>query len=116
MLSSYASMILDKQDKDPSIKHHVEYYSGNIPFWVIVEHLTMGNIVTFLYNLDRSYRKNWVRSSGFSINDKWIIPWVETIQFLRNTCAHTARIYGRRFNYNPHISDSIEQNIQPSYD
>src|SRR5699024_10724008 len=52
----------------------------------------------------------------FSINDKWIIPWVETIQFLRNTCAHTARIYGRRFNYNPHISDSIEQNIQPSYD
>lgn len=116
MLSSYASMMLDKQDKDPSIKHHVEYYSGNIPFWVIVEHLTMGNVVTFLYHLNRSYRKNWVRSSGFSINDKWIIPWVETIQFLRNTCAHTARIYGRRFNYNPHISDSIEQNIQPSHD
>lgn len=116
MLSNYASLMLDKQDKDPSIKHHVEYYSGNIPFWVIVEHLTLGNIVTFLYKLDRPYRKNWVRTSGFKIKDEWIIQWVDTIRQLRNTCAHTARIYGRKFNYNPHLTDDIRNNIQPSYD
>lgn len=103
MLSRFSEFIASKQEKDPSIKHHVEYYSGNIPIWVLVEHLTIGDIATFITYLDRKIRKGWVRSLLEDTNDRWIIEWVKTIQFLRNTSAHCSRFYGRKFNYNPTI-------------
>ncbi|EOB3492862.1 Abi family protein [Enterococcus hirae] len=58
MLAHFAEFLESKQDKDPSIRHHVEYYGGQIPVWVLVEHLTLGDIATFVTYLDRSIRKN----------------------------------------------------------
>lgn len=115
MLSDFSDYIGSKQDKDPSIKHHVEYYGGSIPIWVLVEHLTMGNIATFITYLDRSVRKGWVRSFLEDTNDKWIIEWVKTIQFLRNTGAHYSRFYGKRFNYNPTLHPEDVKKLPEKY-
>lgn len=101
VLSNFSEFISSKQDKDSSIKHHLEYYSGNIPIWVLIEHLTLGDIATFVTYLDRSVRKKWIRSFMHNTKDTWIIEWIKVIQFLRNTGAHCSRFYGRRFNYNP---------------
>lgn len=106
MLSQFAEFIESKKTKDPVIKHHVKKYGGNIPIWVLVEQLTMGNITTFVTYLDRSIRKKWVREfiNGISVNgvdDKWIIEWLKTIQILRNYGAHCSRFYGCRLNFTP---------------
>lgn len=105
MLAHFAEFLESKKDKDPSIKHHVECYGGQIPVWVLVEHLTLGDIATFVTYLDRSIRKKWVRYFINDINDKWIIEWIKTIQFLRNSGAHCSRFYGKMFNYNPQFTE-----------
>ncbi|HHA4398169.1 TPA: Abi family protein [Enterococcus hirae] len=104
MLAHFAEFLESKQDKDPSIKHHVEYYGGQIPVWVLVEHLTLGDIATFVTYLDRSIRKKWVKYFISDINDRWIVEWIKTIQFLRNSGAHCSRFYGKMFNYNPQFT------------
>ncbi|EHQ8839839.1 Abi family protein [Enterococcus faecalis] len=105
MLAHFAEFFESKQDKDPSIKHHVEYYGGQIPIWVLVEHLTLGDIATFVTYLDRPIRKKWVDFFMKDIKDKWIIEWIKTIQFLRNSGAHCSRFYGKMFNYNPQFTN-----------
>lgn len=115
MLSSFSEFIHSKQDKDPSIKHHIEYYEGNIPVWVLVEQMTMGNVATFVTYLERSIRKEWVRSFLNDVNDKWVIEWIKTIQFLRNTGAHCSRFYGKRFNYNPTIHKNEKELVELVY-
>lgn len=110
MLSHFAEFLESKQDKDPGVRHHVEYYGGKIPVWVLVEHLTFGDIATFVTYLDRSVRKKWVRYFINGINDKWIIEWIKTIQFLRNSGAHCSRFYGKMLNYNPEFTkEDFEQ-------
>lgn len=104
MLSEFSSILMRKQDKDPSIKHHIINYGGNIPIWTLVEHLTMGNIATFVTNLSRKYRKEWIRKYMPMLKkDALIVEWVRTIQTLRNQAAHYGRFYGYSFPYNPTI-------------
>lgn len=104
MLAHFAEFLESKQDKDSSIQHHVEYYGGKIPVWVLVEHLTFGDVATFVTYIDRSIRKQWTRYFINGINDKWIIEWIKTIQFLRNSGAHCSRFYGKMLNYNPQFT------------
>lgn len=115
MLSGFADLLTSKQEKDPVIKHHLLYYSGQIPMWVLVEFLTLGDIYTLIMYLDREYRKEWVRSTFNNVNDKWIVEWTKTIQLLRNTCAHNARLYGSRPPYNPFIPDYDVQKLPERY-
>lgn len=103
MLSNFVSLLSDKQDKDPSIKHHVQYYCGQIPIWALVEHLTLGQMSTFVTYLSRPLRKEWVEKYVPSASSEMIIGWLNTIRILRNTGAHCSRFYGRYYNYSPKI-------------
>lgn len=106
MLSVFADILESKREKDEIVKHHIDNYGGNIPFWVLAEFLTMGNIHVISTNLKRTYRKNWSDTIfNKKTSEKMLPEWISTIRTLRNSCAHNARFYGSRPTYNPQIID-----------
>ncbi|UJS28886.1 Abi family protein [Macrococcoides canis] len=105
MLSIFAEIITSKIGKDPMIDHHIDKYNGNIPIWVLVEFLTLGNIHRLSTSIDRSYRKEWNKALFKKSKDSILPEWINTIKNLRNMCAHNARLYGSRPIYNPAIID-----------
>ncbi|MGX7024399.1 Abi family protein [Vagococcus hydrophili] len=109
--SKVAEELFKKQEKDVMIKHHVEYYSGHIPIWVMVEHLTIGELSSFITYLDRPIRKKWMDQLSEEIPQRLIIEWVKTIQILRNTGAHCSRFYSKYFNFNPTMLKMDEELI-----
>ncbi|MBC1499423.1 Abi family protein [Listeria weihenstephanensis] len=102
--SYIAKSLFDKQDRDLTIKHHVSFYDGWVPFWVLVEHITFGDLSTILRYLERNVKKTWIDYSFPNNNPSTIIEWLNTIRILRNTAAHCSRFYGSNFTYNPKIN------------
>lgn len=89
--------------REESLKHHLKIYNGNIPFWMLVEHLTLGNISSFVNYLDRSWRKDWI-DEKMKLDDGELIcgprqipEWINSLRILRNVCAHMGRLYTRTF-------------------
>lgn len=111
IISKFAENIIGKSKKELYIQHHIDNYGGHIPFWVLVETLTFGEIIHFYSFLSKGIRKAW-RKEFFKVNvvKESEIEWLKTLQFLRNDCAHDNRLFGRTFNFTPliHINDMIE--------
>lgn len=82
-----------------SIIHHLENRNRTIPFWVIVEELTFGELCTFFEALTEEYRKAWLFGAFNKQESKHLITWFNSCRYMRNTCAHYSRIYGRYFTY-----------------
>lgn len=80
----------------PFVKHHIEYYDGQFPLWVISELFTFGNISYFYSDLKTSDKKSF---SG--ANYKNMISWLRCCADLRNICAHYGRLYYRKFSAMP---------------
>ena len=83
----------------PFIKHHIKEYDGNLPMWVAVEILTMGNISAIYKNLKGSYQKVLARS--YHTGPVQLENWIENLTFTRNHLAHYMRIYDFSFGRTP---------------
>lgn len=111
MLSNFSQMLEKKIGKDLTIDHHIKKYGGNIPIWVLVEHLTLGEFGVFLIKLDRPILKKWTEENIKSSWQKAINEWINTIRILRNSAAHNNRFYGRYFNFSPIIPDEYDDSF-----
>ncbi len=87
--------------KSDSAIHHIKKRNSNIPFWVIVEEATFGELYHFLTTLKPAYRDFWVTNSYKKEYKKHFSSWVRATNFMRNACAHYSRIYGRYFTTSP---------------
>lgn len=112
MISNFAEILHGKIGKDLTIDHHIQKYGGNIPIWVLVEHITLGQFSTFITSIQRKIIKNWVEKYVSSSWQKAIAEWINTIRILRNTAAHNDRFYGRYFTYSPKLPDEISERIE----
>ena len=83
----------------PFIKHHIEEYEGNLPMWVAVEILTMGNISAVYKNLKTTYQKDLAHS--YQTGPTQLMSWIENLTFTRNHLAHYMRIYDFNFGRTP---------------
>lgn len=111
MLSNFCQDIYDKQETDPSIMHHVIHYDGNIPMWVLFEHLTFGQVGTFVKYLDNTPLKLWTSNNLKWVRSNDVKTWIDTIRIIRNTVAHSSRIYGSYFNYSPSLRDEDKSDV-----
>lgn len=105
VISFIAKSLHDKQSRELSIAHHIKHYGGYIPFWVLVENITFGELLTLLNNFERQVKKHWIDNSFPGNKIKGFEEWLNTIRILRNTGAHCSRFYGRKFPYNPNLND-----------
>lgn len=85
--------------KLPFIKHHIEEYGGNLPMWVAVEILTMGNISAIYENLQAPYQKTLAHS--YQTGSVQLGSWIENLTYTRNHLAHYMRIYDFNFGRTP---------------
>jgi abortive infection bacteriophage resistance protein len=101
MISELADEVYSRRKQELSVRHHIQYYGGNIPMWVLIEQMTLGKVSTLITSLQRQIRKGWTDEYFPKEGPKLIPSWVHTLVVLRNTCAHGGRLYGRKFIYSP---------------
>lgn len=80
------------------IKHYSERYSKpeRPPAWMVIELMSLGTVSKLFRNIkDRKVRK--MVAKRFEIPEKVLGSWILSLTFLRNFCAHHARIWNRQF-------------------
>ena len=81
------------------VKHYNRDYNGHLPVWVVTEVLEFGQLVTLLSLAPFEQRRQ--------IADKYMVrgdeleSWIRTANFVRNICAHHARLWNRQLVIRP---------------
>lgn len=84
---------LERLSKEEFVKHFRKEYDGEIPIWVAIELWEFGLITQFYSLLDA--KTKYQVSSGFGLKPDTMASWLETLRYLRNVCAHHARLWNR---------------------
>lgn len=81
-----------KRSQTLFIKHHRNEYGGNLPIWVALEILSMGDVSKIYKNLKKSCRKE-IEQDFCNIHYSLLTSWFQGLTILRNMCAHNDRLY-----------------------
>ena len=102
-ISILTKTIHDKVDRTGAIKHYIEEH-GEVPLWVLVKFLTMGNIANF-YNILTDSTKNIIakfhtdkyrtqnKDNTFRLSSADLSACLKVANLVRNICAHDERLY-----------------------
>lgn len=78
------------------IRHHINNKNSVFPFWVVCEVLTFGTISKY-YNNMLKIDKTAISKKFYGVDRKYIENWLLVCSYIRNLCAHNARLYNRKF-------------------
>ena len=102
-ISILTKTIHDKVDRSGAIKHYIEEH-GEVPLWILVNFLTMGNIANF-YNILTDSTKNIIakfytgkyrtqnKDNTFRLSSADLSACLKVANLVRNICAHDERLY-----------------------
>ena len=102
-ISILTKTIHDKVDRSGAIKHYIEEH-GEVPLWVLVNFLTMGNIANFC-NILTDSTKNIIakfytdkyrtqnKDNTFRLSSADLSACLKVANLVRNICAHDERLY-----------------------
>ncbi|MDK6907205.1 Abi family protein [Actinotignum timonense] len=83
-----------KRSHEKFVQHHHEAYSDRMPIWVITEILQFGSLAN-LYSLAPFEQRVKVANEYHARADD-LESWLRTMNYLRNICAHHARLWNRQ--------------------
>lgn len=86
------------RDDDDFVIHHLGTCSDPVPVWTALEYVSFGNLPHLLDLMRKDDLQKIAKDLGVKREVKFI-TWVRAIAYLRNKCAHNARIFNRRFKY-----------------
>lgn len=78
-----------------------------LPLWMAVEVMTFGQLFTMFRHLHRSEQQKMSRE--FDLYPPVLVSWLHTLNFIRNTCAHHARLWNRELAIRPRLPDTRHQ-------
>ncbi|KQB84958.1 Abi family protein [Corynebacterium oculi] len=81
------------------VKHYNKEHQGRLPVWVVAEILEFGQLVT-LFSLT-PYSQRQTIADLYSARADELESWMRTINYVRNLCAHHARLWNRRLVIRP---------------
>lgn len=86
------------------IKHYVSTYNkpANPPSWMSVELLTIGEL-SRLYTALKNNSDRQEIADFFGLPHKVFTSWLHTLAYVRNICAHHARLWNRDFAIKPEV-------------
>lgn len=90
---------VENNRKLPFIKHHIVQYGGQLPMWVAVEIMTMGNLSALYKNLQAPFQKELAATYQTGVNQ--LSSWIQNMTFTRNHLAHYMRVYDFNFGRTP---------------
>jgi abortive infection bacteriophage resistance protein len=104
----------DNKRRDIYIEHYYQNYTTPAmpPCWMIFESLNFGTI-SFAY-------KNLVHPEFASVCDRYGLPhpvlisWLHSLNYVRNICAHHARLWNRECRIKPLIARAFKADLTPN--
>ncbi|MFZ2325067.1 MAG: Abi family protein [Ignavibacteriaceae bacterium] len=89
------------------LKHFFNKYSDSIPpAWISFEITSFGLLSLFFKNL-KSYKDQKEIANRYGLNHIVFSSWFHSLTYIRNVCAHHARIWNRELAIQPTIPKSI---------
>ena len=94
-----------------AIKHYRDKYSDRYPFWVLAEVLDFADVSRLFEGLPTRSQRVIAEGLGFVMNldalsknqqrkvraQSPLVPWLEQLTIVRNTCAHHGRLWNKSF-------------------
>lgn len=75
-------------------RYRLKYTSERyLPFWMVAELMSFGQLLTLYRNLDLSLKKTLAHQ--FNLYPMVLDSWLLTLNYIRNSCAHHARLWNR---------------------
>ncbi|MDU7731854.1 MAG: Abi family protein [Actinomyces sp.] len=81
------------------VTHYNQTHDGRLPVWVVTEILEFGQLVT-LFSLAPFEQRRRIADKYLARADE-LESWMRTVNFVRNICAHHARLWNRRLVIRP---------------
>ncbi len=84
-----------KQSREEFVLHFAQKYTSetDLPLWMAAEVMTFGGTLTLFRNADKSIKS--LIAADYDIADDVLESWLLTLNFIRNLCAHHARLWNR---------------------
>lgn len=79
----------------------IEEEKLDLPLWMASEIMTFGNMLTLFKLLDMHAKREL--ADGFGISAKVLESWLMSLNYIRNLCAHHARLWNRELAIRPAI-------------
>jgi abortive infection bacteriophage resistance protein len=80
------------------IRHYVEKYEGRLPVWVATEVMELGQLVR-LFGFMTDGDQSLVSRDIANVSGAVFARWLKVINYVRNLCAHHARLWNRKLTY-----------------
>lgn len=95
---TFLKIIHDEAEKsrEDFVLHYFDKYKReehNLPLWMACELLTFGGTLTLFRNVEKEIKQSI--AAKFGVADKVLESWLLTLNFIRNVCAHHARLWNR---------------------
>ncbi len=84
------------------IRHYRRKYTDpvNPPAWMVLELASFGQLSLLFKNLRNSTARKGV-AEHFAVHENILESWLETLSYVRNTCAHHSRLWNRKLPKSP---------------
>ncbi len=92
-----------RRSQEDFVRHFKTKYSEekDLPLWMVVEVMTFGNLLTMFRHLTMHDKRTIAKVYG--LKAKVLESWLVTINYIRNLCAHHARLWNRELAIKPLI-------------
>lgn len=88
--------IVNDYKSSPYMKHQKENH-GNIPPWVIIKALTLGNI-SKMYSFQKPSIQTMISKEFVGVTEGDLTKFLDLLTRFRNVCAHNERLFDYRYN------------------
>lgn len=83
---------IEHNENKLAVQHHIKFYGGKFPIWVVIELFTIGQLSFFYSDMIRADKKAIARNL-YQTTDTNMVSWLKCLTDLRNNCAHYSRLY-----------------------
>lgn len=91
------------------VRHFRQDYPNSfpaVPVWVAVEIMSFGSLSRFFEYMHHKEQK--VIATVFGLQPLVLVSWLRAFCYIRNICAHHARLWDKRLSVSPTLPDSPE--------
>lgn len=90
--------------------HHKQKYHGQFPIWVAVELMSFGNL-SKLFGIMKREDQRHIAKEHYLISATYAKSWLRTLAYVRNLCAHYARLYNKTLTTTPLLFEREKHEI-----
>ena len=107
----HANFVADLREKSENsserfVEHFKDTYDGfpDLPIWAVCETMTFGGVFTLFNMSEARTQKDIARQ--FALSAPVMVSWLHTLNYVRNICAHHARLWNRDLAVQPELPEA----------